>query len=255
MPKKPAKSAYPPVFDAFPSYKGGHTLQYNGYIWEFLPGHHLQNLWGFVPQHRLIAEDVIGRKLVKGEDVHHKDHVRTNNHPGNLEVMPRRAHRSLHARIMGEATKIPLTEKQVAEALRKHGGIKPAARSLGVSHSTIRNRFRSLCLPYQRVSPVKIDNPRDLDIIVELAADPNVSVKEAAKKTRISAMSIHRICARLGIVWNRKPVVKRGVPKKQYRGKPTRRMLELNAFDSESVNTPHHLSPPSEGPTACNPLP
>ena len=51
--------------DVFPSYKGGRTCVYGGYVWEFRPGHHLQNDWGWVAQHRLVdvkstAELVLG---------------------------------------------------------------------------------------------------------------------------------------------------------------------------------------------------
>lgn len=47
-------------------------------------------------QHRVIAEQVIGRALTSDEVVHHKDHNRSNNNPNNLEVMSRAAHTSLH---------------------------------------------------------------------------------------------------------------------------------------------------------------
>lgn len=198
------KSTYPPVFDVFPPYKGGRTVEYNGYVWEFLPGHPLQNLWGFVPQHRLIAEEMLGRPLSSGEDVHHKDECRTNNALDNLEVMSRAAHRSYHARKAGLAMKAPLTDEQVAQALASQGGIKPAARSLGVSHSTLRNRFPNLCEPYRRTSPTNIDNPRDIEAVLRAAADPHVSLKALAKELHMSAMTILRICERRGARWVRK---------------------------------------------------
>lgn len=204
MPTQRKRSVYPPVFDAYPPYKGGRTTEYNGYVWEFLPGHHLQNLWGWVPQHRLVAEDKLGRRLVPGEDVHHEDMCRTNNDPDNLRVMPRREHRSHHAKMMGEATKLPLTVEQVRNALRDHGGIKPAARVLRCNHNTLRNRFPELCQPYQRVSPTRIDNPRDLDAILAAAVDPQVTLRSTAKTLRIAASTIQGVCRRLGVTWVRK---------------------------------------------------
>lgn len=217
-----AKSIYPPVFDEFPPYRGGRTLVYNGYVWEFHPGHRLQNLWGFVPQHRMIAEDTIGRPLQKGEVVHHVDSQRTNNDPANLQVMSQKAHRQHHARLRGLASRIPLSEEEVIQALEKTGGIKPAARSLGISHSTLRNRFPDACIPYRRVSPVKIDNPRDLDKILRAAGDPNIGLRELAADLHISAMSISRICKRNGVKWVRKS--KKGEVHRTYQGKPTRKM-------------------------------
>lgn len=49
-------------------------------------------------EHSLVAEATLGRRLRKGEEVHHLDGCRMNNAPGNLRVMTRLAHRRLHGR-------------------------------------------------------------------------------------------------------------------------------------------------------------
>ncbi len=46
--------------------------------------------------HRIVAEEKIGRKLRKGEIVHHKDEDIHNNKPGNLEVLSRAEHMNIH---------------------------------------------------------------------------------------------------------------------------------------------------------------
>lgn len=49
-----------------------------------------------VHTHRLVAAAKIGRPLKKGEIVHHKDHIKRNNNPDNLEIL---ASQSEHAKL------------------------------------------------------------------------------------------------------------------------------------------------------------
>lgn len=48
-------------------------------------------------EHRVVAEQKIGRPLRSDEHVHHIDGNKHNNHPDNLEVMTRSEHLRLHA--------------------------------------------------------------------------------------------------------------------------------------------------------------
>lgn len=41
---------------------------------------------GYVLHHRYVMEQKIGRSLISGETVHHKNGVRTDNSPENLEL-------------------------------------------------------------------------------------------------------------------------------------------------------------------------
>lgn len=47
-------------------------------------------------QHRVVMEKILGRKLKKGEVVHHKDMNKQNNNPNNLQVMTQSEHARLH---------------------------------------------------------------------------------------------------------------------------------------------------------------
>lgn len=50
----------------------------------------------YQPLHRLVAQKMLGRKLKKGEVVHHKDGSKTNNKKENLSVMSNSQHRLAH---------------------------------------------------------------------------------------------------------------------------------------------------------------
>lgn len=72
----------------------------HGYIIVFVgKKHHLADCRGYAYEHRLVAEKKTGRRLRKGEHVHHIDHDKSNNDPNNLQVAKSMAeHRYLHRR-------------------------------------------------------------------------------------------------------------------------------------------------------------
>ncbi len=69
------------------SWKGGRRVV-DGYVWLRMPDHHLAQKNGYVAEHRLIAEQVLGRRLKPEEVVHHDDDDKQNNRPTNLVVYP-----------------------------------------------------------------------------------------------------------------------------------------------------------------------
>ena len=62
-----------------PNWKGGRWSKREGYIVINTPN-------GEIYEHRLIAENVLGRQLHNGEVVHHKNGIRSDNSPENIEV-------------------------------------------------------------------------------------------------------------------------------------------------------------------------
>jgi hypothetical protein len=69
-----------------------------GYVRVYCPEHPEANTRGYVYEHRIIAEQMIGRRLKKGEIVHHKNRIRWDNRKENLEVMDAIEHAKHHAK-------------------------------------------------------------------------------------------------------------------------------------------------------------
>jgi len=192
-----------PRFGVHPSYKGGCTTEYGGYVYEFCPGHRLQNRWGFVAQHRMVAEDKLGRPLAKGEVVHHKDECPTNNHPDNLEVMTKSQHHSHHSRRRAEEMRARLNDRAVQDAL-KGRSLKEAASFLGCHAQTLRNHVAHLLVGRVRRSPTKIDDPKAIATVLKYAPDPAIGLRDVVRMTGMSAMTALRICERNGVQWVKK---------------------------------------------------
>lgn len=75
-----------------------------GYRYIYSPHHPNKHKTGkgYVAEHRLVMEGIIGRFLTKGEIVHHKNHNKLDNRPSNLKLMTPSEHSKMHRRIERE---------------------------------------------------------------------------------------------------------------------------------------------------------
>ena len=76
-----------------PNWKGGTSKESNGYVFIRV------SKGNYVPEHRLVMEKHLGRKLLRGEIVHHIDESfegRSNNSIGNLQLTNRPDHVAHH---------------------------------------------------------------------------------------------------------------------------------------------------------------
>ncbi len=57
-----------------------------GYALIYIPDHPNADTWGYIPEHRFVVETAIGRSLTEKETVHHKNGIKSENQPENLEL-------------------------------------------------------------------------------------------------------------------------------------------------------------------------
>ncbi len=80
-----------------PAWKGGTKLCL-GYVYLHYPNHPHANKYGYVKRAVVVACKQLGRTLLPGECVHHKDGNRQNDSVDNIVVMTRAEHSLLHIR-------------------------------------------------------------------------------------------------------------------------------------------------------------
>lgn len=71
------------------NWRGGRTRHKSGYVMIRAPGHPRSGQGNYVFEHILVAEELLGRLLIDGETVHHRNGVRDDNRPENLELWTR----------------------------------------------------------------------------------------------------------------------------------------------------------------------
>ncbi|HYF91547.1 MAG TPA: HNH endonuclease [Symbiobacteriaceae bacterium] len=77
------------------NWKGGRIRHVKGYLLRHAPEHPNAS-GGYVLEHRLVAEEMLGRPLRPDEDVHHLDGDKANNSRDNLIVEDHGSHTRLH---------------------------------------------------------------------------------------------------------------------------------------------------------------
>lgn len=68
------------------NWKGGRVIDKNGYVLLRQPDHPNRSRHGYVREHRIVMEAMIGRLLLPNEVVHHRNGIKDDNRPENLQL-------------------------------------------------------------------------------------------------------------------------------------------------------------------------
>ncbi len=82
-----------------PSWRGGRSEDYNGYIRIHDRDNPNANKSGYVFEHVLVMSHFLGRPLYKNESVHHKNGIRSDNRLDNLELVTVTGHHFFGQRV------------------------------------------------------------------------------------------------------------------------------------------------------------
>lgn len=101
--------------------------------------------------YRIIAENLIGRRLKSNEVVHHINYNRLDNRAENLMIVTRKEHKRLHRFDLKKNQKIYLNDKELMDCLIFFGSVSKFAMNFGVSKNTLLPLFWRI-REYPRIS-------------------------------------------------------------------------------------------------------
>lgn len=89
-------------------WKGGRTVTGHGYVLVRVGvEHHLADVRGYAYEHRIVAEQKIGRRLFPNELVHHINGDKQDNRPENLEIVSDQFHHRIRHRKSKSRRRLP----------------------------------------------------------------------------------------------------------------------------------------------------
>ena len=118
-------------------FHNGKSRKDSGYVLLYKPDHPNADKKGYVPEHRVIAEEKLGRQLKPNEVVHHINHIKDDNRRENLQVMSMKDHKSFHSQ--QERKTVDL--QKVLELQAEGHTIKSIAEKFNVSVDGLRKKL------------------------------------------------------------------------------------------------------------------
>lgn len=110
-----------------------------GYVWIWEPTHPNKSYGGWQPEHRMVAEHILGRYLTTEEQVDHINQQKDDNRPENLQVLDAKAHaKKTQAENLGalKALRAQVAEHEAAMAEQARELAEMKARLAALESST-----------------------------------------------------------------------------------------------------------------------
>lgn len=166
-----------------PNWRGGRSIASNGYVLIRVGvGHPLADVRGYAYEHRIVAEQKLGRPIAKGEQVHHIDGDKQNNAPENLEVLSAAEHRVEHRGPRRFAMRLP-GEPNPEIACECGCGVKfQRYDGSGRPRRFITGHNRNEAATQWSIADALRDGPLDLADLVRLGGGKRQSVCAAVSK-------------------------------------------------------------------------
>lgn len=99
------------------AWRGGRRRDARGYIYIYSPNHPYATKAHCVMEHRLVVEEELGRYLLPSEKVHHKNKIKNDNRPENLEVFSCQA---AHLTTITPLTRLDKLEAEMREVKKEN---------------------------------------------------------------------------------------------------------------------------------------
>lgn len=131
--------------------------QPQGYILEHRPSHPAANRFGYVQQHRLVAEHLLERFLKGPEVVHHEDRSTSNNRPGNLWLFPSHSDHMRHHKHQEKRYDHGLAAALAPLAADPTVSQAEAAEALGCCQQTVKEILKAQRIHWVSASELALD--------------------------------------------------------------------------------------------------
>lgn len=101
-------------------HNGRRARNFKGYVWVWEPDYP-KSYQGWVPEHRLIMQKIVGRELERHEHVHHINGIKNDNRPENLILLTNSEHQAITTARNNVNLKAKLAELE--EYRRRYGAL------------------------------------------------------------------------------------------------------------------------------------